>query len=439
MPTFEYQVQRADGRIENGTILGASLEAAVGDLTRQGLSVLRIGPAAFLGDPLAGVPVPKEAPRTEAPSVPMGNPYETPRQGEVPSEEDPLLKPRSAFSTQVAGPLVGKVSLANQAFFFRQLSTMLRAGVPFVQSLDTLSGQTRDPKFKGVIRELKTHVEAGRPMSAGMQRYPEVFGPLPISLVRAGETSGNLDEMLSLVAKYLEDEIELRNLYRRVTIYPKIVLVASVVVVLGTNAIIASLGKQGGLTSPLTEPATWVILGPALVFAFLWFRLGLANHGLKQGWDRALLLVPFLGGTLERLAMAKFGRAFGALYRGGLPMGEGLKLSADACGNEALRARMYRAVHSLEQGAPLTETLRETQAFSPIVLDMVKTGETTGNLDQMLDNMANFYEDEGKTRAVQLGQFTGVAVLLMVAIYVGFMIIKFWTGYFGGMADSLKG
>jgi type II secretory pathway component PulF len=231
------------------------------------------------------------------------------------------------------------------------------------------------------------------------------------------------------VADYVEREIALRNLYRRVTFYPKLQVAASIIIVLGANAIIASI-KPGapGLTSPLTTASTWLWLGPLIVGIFLFLRLGLANPAIKYVWDLVVSNIPFIGNTFRQISMARFGRAFGALYKGGVPIPKAFKLAADACGNEYLRARMYPASNRLETGAGVHETFRSTQAFSPIVMDMVQTGESTGNLDHMLHKVADFYEDEAETRSTQTGLMTGVVVGLLVALYIGSIIINFYQG-----------
>jgi type II secretory pathway component PulF len=435
MPTFEYAAVDASGNHETGTILGKSLDDALAALIRRGLTVERIGLAALLNDPLSGgeavgAPGGGYVPRSERPGTVAAAAV-----GEIP--DAPPVEQRSYVESSVWGPLVGKVPLNQLAFFFRQFSTMLDAGVPMVQSLDTLSRQARDLRLRRIVSEIRDHVKAGRPVSFGMQRYPEQFSPLIVSLVRAGEEGGFLDTALAQVADYLEHEIELRNLYRRVTFYPKLVLFSSVLIVLATNAIIASLGKQGGLSSPLTTPATWILLGPLLVGLFLFLRVGLANPRVKYNWDMIILMVPYIGGTIRQLSMSKFGRAFGALYRGGVPMTRSLQLAADSCGNEYLRARIHPAARVLETGAGVSDTLEDTRVFSPIVIDMVRTGETTGNLDTMLTKMSQYYEDEGKTRAQQTGQVVGVAVYLLVALYVGYIVLQFYSGYFGNLSDAL--
>ncbi|MFN8220727.1 MAG: type II secretion system F family protein [Fimbriimonadales bacterium] len=406
MPVFEYRATDKEGKPVNGTLFSATLDKAASDLAGRGLTVTHLASAASPHDPVE----------------------ETPR-------ED-IVSPRSALQTQLIGPLVGQVSLTQLLFFFRQLATMLGAGVGIIQSLDTLSGQARDPRLQHIVRELSQHVREGRPMTAGLQRYPEVFSPLIVSLVRVGETSGMMDKSLSQIADYLEREIEIRNLVRRVTIYPKLVVAASILIILGANAILSSVGGKERLSSPLTTPATWVILAPLLAAAFLFFRVGVKNPAVRQFYDAALLYIPGIGKTTHMLAMAKFGRAFSALYGGGVPMPEAVKLSADACGSEELRARIYKASGALEEGMGITETFARTQAFSPIVMDMVRTGETTGNLDLMLSKVGEFYEDEAQTRSVQTAWILGVVCLLAVAVYVGYIVITFYVGHFSGVMNA---
>lgn len=433
MPTFEYQAVGADGQTTTGVLVGSSLDAAMAELRDKGMQVLRIGVTSNLHDPLAGVavaPSRREMPGVETAPPPSDYLYDTPSPvTEHPSDER-ILEQRSYMATSVWGPMVGKVGLNHLAFFFRQLSTMLNAGVPFVQSLDTLSNQARDPKLKNILREFRTHVEAGRPMSTGMQRYPEVFSPVMLSLTRAGEQSGMLDESLGIVADYIDREIKLRNLYRRVTFYPKLQLVLSVVIILGANLIIGSINaKATKLYSPLTDIRTWFWLTPLIIIVFLFLRVGLANPRVKYNWDQFTSHIPYLGNTLRQLSMAKFGRAFGALYKGGVPITQAMQLSADASGNEYLRAKMYPAAKVLESGAGIGETFKSTRAFSPIVLDMVHTGETTGSLDQMLGKMSDFYEDEAETRSTQLAYVSGAVIGLVVMIYIGYVIISFYTGF----------
>ncbi len=444
MPTFEYQAKTIDGKVVNGLVFGITIDLAILELQSKSLEIVKIGVASNPNDPLSSVAgsIPSKATVDASPT--SASPTDRAEAAKVykamlvdhSQPMGPSTEQRSYAATSVWGPLIGQVPLKELGFFFRQLATMLDAGVPIVQSVTTLATQAKSEKFATILKELVGHVNAGRGLSDGMQRYPEVFTPVMLSLVRAGELGGFMDEALGQVADYIDREIELRNLYKRITFMPKLQVGASIVIVLITNMIIASMGKKGGLWSPLTEPITWVFLGPLIVGAFFFFRVGLANPRIRHNWDVVISKTPYLGTTVRQLSMAKFGRAFGALYKGGVPMSKSLTLAADACGNEYLRSKMYTANGRLETGAGVTDVFRETEAFSPIVIDMVATGESTGNLDRMLTKMSEFYEQEAATRSTQTAQVVGVVLFLMVAAYIGFVVFSFWSGYAAGATSG---
>jgi type IV pilus assembly protein PilC/MSHA biogenesis protein MshG len=256
-------------------------------------------------------------------------------------------------------------------------------------------------------------------------------------MLRAGEEGGFTDTACLDIANYLQRDIEQRNLIRRETAYPKLVIIMAIVIIGAANLFISSVAPGGRqIVSPLTEISTWYVLGPLLIALFLYIRIGLHNPTVRHFHDTFVLSLPFLGGMAKGWAMARFGRAFGALYRSGVPLQRGLRLAADACGNEVIRARIYPASAKLEQGAGIAETMAETRAFDPVVVDMASTGETTGNLDQMLTKVAEYYEDEGSVKAKQFGHVVGVLALLAVAAYVLYLMFSFYSGYFGGMMEG---
>lgn len=414
MPIFEYTATDAEGRIDRGAVIANDLAAAAVQLGQRGLTVQTLGMAGSAPQPMAQAPV------TARP--------------EVSSAEDsaPPVDPRPYFQSNVVGALVGGVPLSALHFFFKQLGTMLNAGINPVDGLDTLNSQTSHPKLKKVIEETRGHVLAGRPMSAGFQRYPEVFSPLMLSMIRVGERGGLLAEQCTQLSEYIKRDLELRNLIRRETAYPKMVIGASVIIIMGANAVISSVTKANQTEGNFQIQAPifiWIGILVATIAGFLFVRLGLRQQAIKHAWDQFLLLIPGIRGMVIGFAMAKFGRAFGALYRSGVPFGEGLKLAADACGNEALRSRIYPAVEKIETGQGITESLRETRAFSPIVMDMTSTGERTGNLDEMLEKASEFYEDEGQTQSRKAAAILGIVALLVVGGYVLYIAVTFFTTY----------
>ena len=430
MPSFEYSAVDSNGQQTSGTVLGLSLADAAKQLADRGLTVEKINVAQFLGDPLANESMrPSQETATNTAVQP-------PPVAQQQLREPPPTEPRSYFATNVMGPLVGGVGLNQLMFFFRQLGTMLDAGVPIVHTLETLGKQTRDPRLVHVIHEMRGHVMEGRPISAAMQRYPEIFSPLYLSLIRVGEEGGFLAQACKQVSEYIEQDIRIRNQYRRALFMPKLTVFGSIVIIGLANWFISTYTSGATIWSPLTQISTWVILGPVLVGLYLFNKVGLANPRIRYNWDAFLLKIPYLGHTLEQFAMAKFGRAFGALYSGGVAVPRAIELAADACGNEFIRGRIHPASKNLESGDAITDTMRSTGVFTPLVTDMMHTGETTGNLDSMLDKVSEYYEGEAEVRSHQLGKILGVVAVIIVAIYVLMVLIRFYTGYFSGLLNS---
>lgn len=395
MPVFHYKATNRHGTSESGDVIGANVIEVSQRLAERGLEVTEIGLAQAGPDPI-------ESPR--------------------------VFEPRPKLQTEVIGPLVGTVDMRHLNFFFRQLSAMLSAGINPAQALETLSGQTQSPKLRTILLETKQVATAGQPMSAGFQRYPEVFSPMVMSLLRAAEEGGYVESQCKQISEYLQRDIDLRLLIKRETIYPKVTLVVSIVVILAARAIISSLGKSTHLTSPLSEAGTWIILGPIIIGLFLYFRVVRRQPRMQLWWDAFVLKVPYIGKTSHGFAMAKFGRTFAALFKGGVGMAKSMRLAADACGNEFVRSRLYPAAETVREGDEVAGALEQTGIVSPIVIDMARTGDMTGNLDEMLEKMCEFYEEEGAVRAKQAAVFLGVLVLLGTGIYVGFIAYTFYGG-----------
>lgn len=399
MPIFSYSAQTPTGSFERGVLESPSLAAASETLAGRGLEVKSIEERASAG--------PVEPPRPSAPP------------------------PRSALQTDFWGRLIDPVPLTALQFFFRQAGVMLDAGINPSDVYASLAKGTRDAKLASIVREAHDGAVAGQPLSQTIARYPEVFPPLMSSMVQVGERSGTLATQCRDLSQYIEREIHLRNTIKRETAGPKLTVAASVVIILLTNLVVSSLGSGSpGLPVPLLAWTLTVAVGAG---AFLFVRLLLPRPEVRLGFDRFVQRLPGIGPMVHGFAMAKFGRAFGALYRSGVPFGTALAHAADACGNAAVRADTLPAARRLEEGSGVTEALAATGAFSPLVLDMTRTGEETGNMDEMLGKVADFYEEEGATQAQIAAKVVGVVCLLAVAAYVGFIVITFYAGYFSSI------
>ncbi|HLK13278.1 MAG TPA: type II secretion system F family protein [Fimbriimonadaceae bacterium] len=423
MPTFEYKAVDSAGAAVNGSAIGANLESVLSDLGRRGLTVEDIRVAKLLNDPLADV--------ANIPPPTQTRPAETPAGAAAQSGPPPPSDGRSYVQSHILGPVFNRAPLAAVGFFFRQFATMQNAGVPIVQSMETLAGQARDPRMRPMLDDLKERVKAGWTISSGLERYPDTVSPVMLSLVRVGEEGGFLADALTMVADYIDREIQLRNMYKRATFYPKLVLACSFVIIGVANTIIGSLSSNAPTIVTPFALSTWIGLGLFALGIWLFLRIGLANPDVKNTFDGIVLKAPYLGYTMHQLAMAKFGRAFGAMYKAGVPLTRALPLAADACGNEHLRRRMMPHLRGVEGGTGIFDTLARTGAFSPIVLDMIGTGEKTGNMEQMVAKVSEYYEQEAESRQMALAVVTGVALLLILAVYIGYIVITFYVGAAG--------
>lgn len=412
MPVFEYRGMNAEGKPVTGHMIGDSLDMVSRRLTEQGMKVEQLGLAKDNFDAISET-------RTEAS---RGIDQVTKQV----FGDAPPLDPRHRLQTDLLGPLVGGVPLKDLSFFFRQLGTMLNAGIEPRHALETLAGQSHGT-LRHVLFETRDHVAAGRPMSAGMQRYPEVFSPMMMGMIRAGEDGGFLADQCTRLADYIQRDVELRNVVRRETFYPKLVFFLSIFIISGANFIINAL-KPGakGIDAPTLIWA--VILGMALG-ALFFGKVLLKNPAVKRPFDEFVLKLPYIGAMMHGFAMAMFGRAFGALYSAGMPLSRAMQLGADSCGNEAVRAKIYPVIHQLDEGVGIYETFARAGIFSPVVLDMVRAGEMTGSMNEMLIKVAEYYEDEGQTKARQSAALLGAVMIIILGIYVGYIVINFYTSF----------
>ncbi len=350
-------------------------------------------------------------------------------------------KEKTVFESKVIDPILGRIPLEILQRFFAQLYSLYRSGVPIVQSLDTLGSQERHSKMSSIIREMKEYVLQGKRISEVMEKYTEVFSGLQTNLVRVGEEGGVLERSLLQISEYLRNEIELRNKIKRGTFYAKLVIFCVIAIPILTNLVVASVARSTGapiigIQSVFSSPMFLFLSAGILVGLFFFLRVGLENPNWKRNWDSFLLKIPYLGTTIHMLSMAKFSRAFAALYGGGIPIGNTVALSADACGNEFLRTQIRPAQQMIESGGSIAESLARTKVFSRMALDMAYTGEHTGNLDSMFINVAEQYEDEADVRFDKVTKVLPVVLLLILGIVVLFMLISFYQGYFSNALET---
>ncbi len=340
------------------------------------------------------------------------------------------------FLETMVYPIFSGVVLKDMAPFLRQFATLINAGLPLYQALAALEGNTKNPKLKEIAREGQRQVQAGGRFSDVMMAYPWIFQPMQVAMIRAAEQGGMLDSTLKQVADYIEHDIEIRRLISRETLYPKITLFMALMI-LGrpgftsglpavSKLVLGSMGKETytamnyladtlGFGLMMAVP----VVGVAIVFRLFLFNV----QGVREGYDAFKMKIPVIGKISQMFATAKFARTYAALYKGGFGAGLALSIAGDACGNGVLRRAALNAIPDAERGGLVSTSLARTNAFPGMAMDMFRTGETSGALDQMLDRMADYYEAEGKQRSHQGAMILGVVVFLIVALLVANSII----------------
>ena len=315
---------------------------------------------------------------------------------------------------------------------------MMNAGVPIYQCLTTMRAQTSNPTLRQCILEISRRVQAGGQLSEAMAQYPWIFQDFHRAMIAAGEMTGRLDLMFARLSDALEQEYALRGVIKRETFYPAMTLAASFL--LQPDAIVALVvGGSGRAYLHYVAPP---------ILEFLAVVLGAVRHHAARPAGQGVLrrrpvLLPGIGGAVRMIALARFARALSLLYAAGLSVPNALRAAAAACGNAYLGGKMVRAIPALESGEGIAQSLMQTGAFPPMVITMIGVGEQTGDLDQTMTKVAEYFEQEAAVRLHQLGVTLGVAVTIFVGVRVAISVIHFYSGYFndiyerGGVGQGL--
>lgn len=405
---FSYEAKDSAGRTVTGSLDAGSEQAAVSQVRTMGYFLLRLVPQAAQSSNGGAAPVSAE-PFALRPARP--------------------LTPGQWLLIHLVYPLWSGVSLRDLALFYRQFATLIDAGVPIYQSLTSLLAQTANATLRGCIQSIGEAVRQGGTLSGAMGEYPWIFADYHRAMIMAGEVSGHLDLMFKRLSDALEQEYALRSNIKRELTYPIIVL--HCVFLLPPLFILVVQGSVIGylLAAVLPLVEAYVIL--ALIYAAT--RIG---SQFKQGYDALAATLPGIGGAVRMVALARFARALASLYAAGVAVPKAIRYAAAACGNAFLGEKMVRAIPQIESGRGFTEALAETRAFPPMVISMLGTGEQTGSLDQTMNKVAEYYEQEAVVRLHQLSVTLGVVVLILVGIRVAIFVIGFYTGYFNNLLQD---
>jgi type IV pilus assembly protein PilC len=356
------------------------------------------------------------------------------------------IAPAKAKADAPAGKAVkGKrVNAKNLAVFTRQFSVMIDAGLPLVQCLDILGGQEEDKGFAKVILDTRSDVEAGSSLADAMKRHPKTFDPLFTNMIAAGEAGGILDTILKRLAVYIEKNVKLKGQVKSAMIYPIAVIsiAALVVAVILWKVIPTFAGLFAGLGAELPLPTRVVIAMSNLLVRFLPFivvgivalvfaiRQYYATNGGRHVLDGLLLKAPILGLILRKIAVARFCRTLSTLISSGVPILDGLDITAKTSGNAIIEDAILATRKSIERGETVSVPLKETKVFPPMVTQMIGVGEATGALDTMLAKIADFYEEEVDTAVAGLLTLLEPVMIAFLGGIVGGIVIAMYMPIF---------
>ncbi len=398
MPTFAYTGRTRAGQTVNGEKSAETMDAAVAALRRDQILVTRITPAKAKAEP----------------------------------------------AEKKAGKLGKRVAAKNLAVFTRQFSVMIDAGLPLVQCLEILGSQEEDKNFAAVILQTRGDVEGGASLADAMRRHPKTFDPLFTNMIAAGEAGGILDTILKRLATYIEKAVKLTSQVKSAMIYPVAVMVIAflVVGVILWKVIPTFAQLFAGLGAELPMPTRVVIWLSNQLVSYGWvifvvlpvggwlFRNYYGTANGRHTVDAITLKLPVLGDILRKIAVARFCRTLATLISSGVPILDGLEITAKTSGNAIVEDAIMATRKSIERGETISAPLKETAVFPSMVTQMIGVGEATGALDTMLAKIADFYEDEVDTAVAGLLTLLEPIMIAFLGVVVGGIVIAMYLPIF---------
>ena len=339
------------------------------------------------------------------------------------------------------------VTAKDLQIFTRQLATMIDAGLPLVQCIDILANQTVNKSFQKVLFSVKNSVEQGATFSDALKKHPRVFDELYTNLVAAGEVGGILDTILNRLAVYIEKAVKLKNQLKSAMYYPTgIMVVAIAVICVMLIKVIPTFEKMyKDLGNAKLPGATLVVVHISHTFIDNWYLIfgimtGAAScvgtvmaRRTDQGaeiFDRILLRLPVMGQVLRKIVVARFTRTLGTLLASGVPILDALEICAKTAGNRVVQAGIMRAKEKISQGHDMAGPLAESRVFPTMVVQMIGVGEQTGAMDQMLQKIADFYEEEVDAAVTGLTSLIEPVMMAFLGVVVGGLIIAMYLPIF---------
>ncbi len=337
-----------------------------------------------------------------------------------------------------------RVGIKDLVIFTRQFATMINAGLPLVQSLDILGQQTVKKTFADRIKQILADVEAGNTLADSLKRHPKQFSELYVNMVAAGEAGGILDIILLRLAEYMEKAEKLRRKVKGAMVYPATVLgfaaVAIAILLIFVIPTFAGFFTGAGVALPL--PTRIVIAASHFLVGYWWAvltGLGVLFYMIRRWkatesgglvFDRLLLKVPILGSVVRKSAIARFSRTLGTLTASGVPILEGLQITAKTSGNKVVENAVLQSRVSIAGGDTISEPLKKSEVFPPMVVQMINVGEQTGGLDEMLNKVADFYDSEVDSAVDAMTSVLEPIMIVFLGIVVGGMVVAMYLPIF---------
>jgi type IV pilus assembly protein PilC len=337
-----------------------------------------------------------------------------------------------------------RVSTQGLAQFSGQLATLLSAGMPLLQGLESLESQNSNAALVAAIAEVRDDIQAGSTFASALERRPEVFPELMVSLVRAGEVSGTLDETLHGISEVYTRQVALHDTIKSAMMYPTIVFIISILGVIGIVWFIVPVFEQmynnlHGTLPALTQALVslshqMVWLGPLLVVLIIGLTVGYRMNRDRQ-WMRArrdplMLRLPLMGSVVKQTAISRVSHNLSIMVRAGIPLTQALESVAPTAGNQVIEAALLRASKSLESGSPLGQALRAEPVFPPMMVEMVSSGEQSGSLEAMFARLAEFYDHEVQSATERLTAAIEPLMVVVIGVIIGFMVIALYLPIF---------
>ena len=346
----------------------------------------------------------------------------------------------------------GKVSLQDLVLFTRQLATMLDAGLAMVQSLQALAEQTTNKVMRDVIRDVCARVESGDSFSEALQKHPKVFNRLYVSMVAAGEKGGLLAEILARLATYLENTARLRKKVKSAMMYPTVVTIVAILITIFLLVKVVPVfgeiyssfdAKLPGPTQFMIDLSQFVkryillllVGGVALTYAWLYF---IKTPAGRKFWDSYRIRMPIFGSLAHKICLARFARTMASLVRSGVPILEVLQIVSQTVGNVVMETAIKAAAVDIERGEGISTAIGKHPVFPVMIIRMMTAGEQTGKIDNMLERVANFLDDEVETALSGLTSLIEPILIVVLGVIIGGMVICMFLPIFK-MSEIVSG